>query len=252
MRTKSELNKSGIYKITNKINGKFYIGSALNIRKRWKSHRNLLRKNKHFNKHFQSAVNKYGLNNFLWEVIEFADQSCLVVKEQCWIDKLTAYDRKIGYNLSPTAFSNFGIKHSAKSRKNMSLAHIGKKQTKKTKRKISQSQYKSVCQIDINGNIIKEFPSCIEAEKCTGTYRQSISMCCRGIMNYANGYQWRYKDDIKSFVSKLPKGCKPIVKIVDNKIVERWYSIAEAVKNTGIPRISICRKLKVGVEYKYV
>ena len=46
---------SGIYKITNKVDGKFYIGSSKNLHKRWLSHRSELRRNHHCNQHLQSA-----------------------------------------------------------------------------------------------------------------------------------------------------------------------------------------------------
>ncbi len=84
---KEDLNKSGIYQIVNLTNNKKYIGSAVNLRKRWKSHRSALRKNKHVNNHLQSTFNKFGFKNFVFEVLEFIDYSNnLIVREQYWID----------------------------------------------------------------------------------------------------------------------------------------------------------------------
>lgn len=51
---------SGIYKILNIKNGKFYIGSSNNIKVRWSQHKTLLKNNKHENKYLQNAWNKYG------------------------------------------------------------------------------------------------------------------------------------------------------------------------------------------------
>src|ERR1035437_397640 len=51
---------SGIYKIINKIDGKYYIGSSDHIKRRWYSHRTELRKNRHGNQYLQRARNKYG------------------------------------------------------------------------------------------------------------------------------------------------------------------------------------------------
>ena len=48
----------GIYKIINKVNGKYYVGSSLNINKRWSVHKSALSKNKHHNDHLQNAWNK--------------------------------------------------------------------------------------------------------------------------------------------------------------------------------------------------
>jgi group I intron endonuclease len=61
----------GIYKITNKINNKCYIGSSVNILERFKSHRNKLKSNKHINNYFQNAYNKHGINNFIYIYIRF-------------------------------------------------------------------------------------------------------------------------------------------------------------------------------------
>lgn len=55
---------TGIYKITNSINNKIYIGSAINIYRRFVTHNHLLRNNKHFNSHLQSSWNKYKSENF--------------------------------------------------------------------------------------------------------------------------------------------------------------------------------------------
>ena len=62
---------SGIYKIVNRINGKYYVGSSLNTYVRWTNgHRRHLRRNNHENKHLQSAWNKYGEDNFNFSVVE--------------------------------------------------------------------------------------------------------------------------------------------------------------------------------------
>ena len=62
--------KSGIYKITNLKNGKFYIGSSKDIERRWWEHTNELDKNIHINKKLQNAWNFYGKDNFKFEIIE--------------------------------------------------------------------------------------------------------------------------------------------------------------------------------------
>ena len=60
--------KCGIYKITNIINNKVYVGSAVNVTYRFKTHKRLLKQNKHFNTHLQSSYNKYGKDNFKFEM----------------------------------------------------------------------------------------------------------------------------------------------------------------------------------------
>ena len=67
----------GIYKITNTINHKVYIGLSNNIEKRWKTHkqRAFSENDKEYNKHLYRAFRKYGLENFTFEVIEEIDSN---------------------------------------------------------------------------------------------------------------------------------------------------------------------------------
>ena len=58
---------SGIYKITNKVNGKFYIGSSVDLKDRWRRHRSHLKNGSHVNTHLQRSYNKYGKEAFIFE-----------------------------------------------------------------------------------------------------------------------------------------------------------------------------------------
>lgn len=59
-----------IYKITNLINNKVYIGSTKSYNRRISYHKSDLNNNKHINNHLQAAWNKYGKDNFLFEIVE--------------------------------------------------------------------------------------------------------------------------------------------------------------------------------------
>jgi len=93
----------GIYKITNAINGKFYIGSSKNIKQRWSLHRSHLNKNKHNNLHLQRAWNKHGKDNFIFEIIEVTGVEILLEKEQDYLNILTPWNNQIGYNVNKIA-----------------------------------------------------------------------------------------------------------------------------------------------------
>ena len=88
--------KKYIYKITNIQNNKCYIGQTKNYEKRWKEHKYLLNKNKHENIYLQYAWNKYGENNFIFEVIEFVNN--YNERERYWISFYNSTDHNFGYN----------------------------------------------------------------------------------------------------------------------------------------------------------
>lgn len=95
------VNIMGIYKITNVSNNKIYIGSSVDIPKRWKQHISELNRNKHNNKHLQRAWNFYGEEKFIFEIAELVyDEDLLKSAEQKWINKTKCYDGNYGYNLS--------------------------------------------------------------------------------------------------------------------------------------------------------
>lgn len=112
--------ESGIYEIVNLVNGKRYVGSALNLRQRWQGHRSRLRQQKHHSAHLQAAWNKYGEDSFDFRVLERCGRDELLDREQHHID--------IGchYNKSPTAGSPLGVKHSDQTRQRMSESRRGK------------------------------------------------------------------------------------------------------------------------------
>lgn len=74
--------KSGIYKIVNLINNKFYIGSSIDMIKRWNVHLTLLRHNKHKNQHLQNAFNKYGEMNIRFEIVSIIENNEDMLKEE--------------------------------------------------------------------------------------------------------------------------------------------------------------------------
>jgi len=121
---------SGIYMIRCVPTGKFYIGSAVKIENRWRIHRHHLRSGSHHSKYFQHAWNKHGETAFAFSVIEqVADPANLTDREQWHLDQTRCYDRKIGFNLSPTAGSCLGVRHSQATRDKLSASHLGIKRT---------------------------------------------------------------------------------------------------------------------------
>lgn len=92
----------GIYKITNKVNDKMYIGSSENIMKRWEQHINDLKGGFHHSYKLQKDWDKYGYKDFTFEILEILSYNDDLLKhEQDWIDQYDSYDDNIGYNVMP-------------------------------------------------------------------------------------------------------------------------------------------------------
>jgi len=118
--------KNAIYQIVNLVNGKRYIGSAIDFRARKRNHISQLRRGKHNNKHLESSWNKYGFESFIFEIIDTVPhKSELIYREQYWIDKYD-FDKEL-YNSLPIAGSALGFKHSKKSKEKISASNSGKK-----------------------------------------------------------------------------------------------------------------------------
>jgi group I intron endonuclease len=96
---------SGVYQILCIPTGKIYIGSTVDLRARWSSHRRSLRQGNHQNAYLQQAWDKYGEANFVFSVLEFVKKSSLLSAEQAWIDKTGCADRNIGFNIFEVAGS---------------------------------------------------------------------------------------------------------------------------------------------------
>ena len=119
------MTQSGIYIIKNLVNNKVYVGSAFNLSNRFSTHKYRLRRNKHRNKHLQSAYNLYGERNFLFEVLEFVEnKEDILEREQYYLDLFSCYDRNKGYNICKTAGNTAGVLPSKETRKKMSEAAL--------------------------------------------------------------------------------------------------------------------------------
>lgn len=83
----------GIYKITNKLNGMIYIGESVRIERRFMEHN----MKSHNSQLIDQAINKYGINNFTYEIIEECPIEQLIEREHYWIKYYDCISPK-GYN----------------------------------------------------------------------------------------------------------------------------------------------------------
>lgn len=113
--------KCGVYTITNKLNGKVYVGStSATFGARWRQHRYNFRKGNHHSIYLQRSFDKYGESNFIFEILEITEPNICVDIEQYWINLI-----RPEYNSVMTAKSNFGYKHRDESKLKMSKAKKG-------------------------------------------------------------------------------------------------------------------------------
>jgi len=105
------MSKSGIYKITCITNNKVYIGQSTNIQERIKDHKRRLKNNKHDNSYLQNSWNKYGKENFKFEMLEICENNFKILNEReiYWINEYNALDRRFGFNLSSGGGNGYSL-----------------------------------------------------------------------------------------------------------------------------------------------
>ena len=111
----------GIYCIRHIESGRAYVGSSIDIPRRWKEHRSRLKTGRHPARHLSNAYRVYGENAFEFEVIEECGKELLIEREQFWIELLSA-----DFNVAPVAGSVAGLVRSDEVRARMSAAQKGR------------------------------------------------------------------------------------------------------------------------------
>jgi len=169
---------SGIYKIVNKINKKYYVGGSANIKSRWRGHRRALNLKRHHNDYLQHAWNKYGEDEFEFIVIELTkpNHDKLLNVEQKFLD-IAKKEKNKSYNLS---FIAGRVDMTEEVRKKIGLSamghkrNVGRKYSQETVDKRRAHKWKWS----------KESKQRL-SEKCMGRImsketRRKIGLACRG------------------------------------------------------------------------
>lgn len=227
-----------IYKYTNKINGKVYIGQTINENRRKQEH--LLARE---NSYFHNAIKKYGWNSFEYKVlfrIRCISKQDLIntlnQKEEIAIKYFNSTDNNLGYNIRSGGNNSpipkemkkklsemrkgeknpmYGIHQvvSEETRRKISKSNKGRNAGEKhpffekklgplseeRKRILSEKNTKSpVIQLSLEGEFIKEWPSAKKASKDLNINDGRIGSVCMGKSITAGGYRWLYKSDYES------------------------------------------------------
>lgn len=215
----------GIYKITNTLNGKVYVGQSINVQERFYEHKRKLRLNQHFNKYLQNAYNKHG-EYFEYELIEECTVADLDKREQYWIGFYRSDDKKHGYNI-------------------MSGGQLNRPYAEQSKVLISRPV---LC---IETGVV--YPSVAEAQRETGV--MNISMACNGKLRHSKGFHWCFADEadkthvVKVLTRPIKLPCKKVVCIETGEV---FGSMKEAAAKYGISASAVklsCNRYITGQAY---
>lgn len=209
-----------VYKITNLITNKVYIGiTNQGAEIRFGHHLYEARSGSPFPIH--NSMRKYGNENFKLEVIDTCDNyEDLKNKEKYWISFYNSKDRATGYNLTEGGDGTFGRLHSEETKEKIRQKAIGRKISDETKAKMSKARKgrkasektlakinernlnssKAVLQYDTDNNLLNEYISISEAARQSGMHRSSIINYLKGKLK-GTGYRnikpkfiWKYKE----------------------------------------------------------
>jgi len=205
-----------IYCITNRVNGKQYIGQTLRtVQNRFNEHKKIYMKNP-YNLYLYTAMKKYGINNFdVSEITKIISDTKIGLKQSVnkseiyYIDKLNTL-KPNGYNMVPggdCAGNTF--------------------------------PEKPVIEYSLTGDVINCYDSIAEASRCTGIGSGDISACCNGIKVHRNKNSvFRFVGD--SFDPKSVTSVKKYAKYdFDGNLVGVFDNLMDASISVGVQRASI-------------
>lgn len=193
---------SGIYTITNKLDGKIYVGYTKHLSQRKWEHMSRLAYNTHTSAHLQNAVNQYGIENFEYETLEEYPEKLLVAMEHYWCNMLDTHNPERGYNILPTNPEGENKRMSEYTKGKIRVARAKQIITEDHKRKISQSlkgrdtdnPNKTIEIFNMENDLIGTCSLVMEAAKITGVSRTSISNNLTGRSKHAGFLKFKYKE----------------------------------------------------------
>lgn len=228
--------KGGIYRITNKINSKIYIGSTCSFKDRKSKH-----KRKKLNTMISRAIFKYGWDNFLFEVLEYCEKDVLIEKEQFYLDLFQPFKENNGYNLLRNCTIN---------------GWLGHHHTEETKKIMSEKKK----------DYIPWNKGMTGVQECSDETRELMSKNRTGEGN--SFYNKRHTEESKNKIAKKQMGrdhsyeYKSVLQINKDtdEIIKEWESIASVYlffgsskTNSNVSRV--CRgkqKTAYGFKWMYI
>lgn len=225
-----------IYKITNTVNNKSYIGQTRNkrgfhgryyhsgngIERVYKFHKIQKQNNECYNEHLLRSIEKYGFESFkVEEIFDTAmSQEELNQKEIYYIKLFDSYNN--GYNMTPGGECGSCTPQLKGKDNPLSIA---------------------VCQLTLDGKLVKIWDSLADIRR-DGKYNvPNIELTCRGINSHSYGYLWVFKKDYdsnKDYKWKPSKNYRPVVLLdEDNNIICEFVSVVQASRELHIDRKTV-------------
>lgn len=244
-----------IYKITNQKNGMVYIGSSIDVERRWRNHKEAAfnHKDHHYNYPLMQAFRQFGIDNFSFKIVEtVTDWNAMIEAEHNWIIKENCV-KPNGYNQTDKTNSPMFDPTVAKKMSNTKREKYGKQ----------------ICEIDKNGNIINKWSSIAEASESTLLDKGKISAVCNGTRITTGSRIFRFLDENGNIIepimrinktqsNKVTKASRRVIKMDNsNNEIQIYDSIALAAidNNCDASGISkVCKKKRNkcgGFKWKY-
>jgi group I intron endonuclease len=252
----------GVYAIVNEVNGNRYIGSSIDIGRRWVEHAVALENKRHHSQHLQRAYSKYGKDAFKFVLIETVDSADQLRQAEDWFLKTV----KPEYNMTTGAVGVMGYRHTEEAKARMSASRSGEhhrcfgmkrseifgvdsselqrgvkftpercKALSDIKRGKSQIKHrKQLFQFDLLGNLIGVFDRLSEASESTGICAGNISKAANKPGSRCGNFMWGHSADSICGPYKHSMSLPVEQRTKDGELVAKFNSLGEASRLTGI------------------
>jgi len=216
---------TGVYKITNTVNNKSYIGSSVDVYQRGCMYKHLIKRKKLHNKHLQSSVEKYGYDNFTFEILHKCEKNVSLFElhqlEQLYINKINP-----AYNKRTIVDTNQLLSHSQETKDKISKSlKESFKNGSKVINRIQEHNIK-VSLFDLSGNHIQDFPGLAHCAEFIGIKYQSVTFAINSQRKRVKQYivlRTEESHTIESFLNKPRLSYAKKVTVLDvdtNDIIE--------------------------------